>query len=370
MIKREVYTFSPGPCIFPIEVLEKTKAELNDKKHHILEFDHNSPEVKQVIADCKARLTNLLKIPDNFSIIFMQGGATLQFAAVPFNLLKDSNSVGNYIVNGTWSDLAMHECQKFAKANKVNKSQLSKDFNYAPKMNEADFDKNGAYLYYCDNETIHGVEFSQPPNSFGQNLVTDMTSNFLSKPIDFSKFCLVYSGAQKNWGPAGLCTVIIRNDLLNNKGMDLMPSFFDYKKYKQTDSFYSLPPIFSLYVARNNLDWIAQNGGVEHMDKMARQKAQILYECIDNSKGFYRNHVAKDSRSRMNVIFIILNDHKELTAKFVQESANEGLIQLAGHRSVGGLRASIYNGMPLDGVIKLRDFMEKLRAKYQNTPKL
>ena len=370
MMKREVYTFSPGPCIFPLEVLEKTKVELNDKKHSILEYDHNSPEVKQLIQDCKTKLKSLLKIPDNFSIIFMQGGATLQFAAVPFNLLSNSKSVANYIVNGTWSELAFQECQKFANANKVNKEQLNKDFHYAPKVNENYLDKTGAYFYYCDNETIHGVEFFSPPNSFGQTLVTDMTSNFLSKPIDFSKFGLVYSGAQKNWGPAGLCTVIIRNDLFESKGMDIMPSFFKYKNYLQTDSFYSLPPIFSLFLARNNLEWISNNGGVENMDKTARQKSSLLYDCIDNSKGFYKNKIPKESRSRMNVIFIILNDDKELTAKFIQESTNERLIQLGGHRSVGGLRASLYNGMPLDGVQKMTNFMDRFRDKYQNSSKL
>ena len=369
-MSREVYTFSPGPCIFPIEVLEQTRQEITDKKHNILEYDHTSPEIKALVQECKQLVKTLLKVPDNFTIIFMQGGATFQFSAVPLNLMSSKDSVGNYIVNGAWSEAAFAECNFHAKGHTVNPSQDKKSWNYAPKINEADVNKAGSYFYYCDNETVHGVEFAHPPNNFGLDLVTDMTSNFMSKPIDFTKFGIVYAGAQKNWGPAGLCTVIIRNDLLKKKGMDTAPSSFKYSKYAETDSFYSLPPIFSLYTSRNNLRWITKNGGVEAMDEFSKKKSQLLYDCIDNSNGFYINKVAKDSRSRMNVIFIILNDDKDLSKAFVSESEKEGLIQLAGHRSVGGLRASIYNGMPMEGVVKLRDFMEKFRQKYQNRAKL
>jgi phosphoserine aminotransferase len=324
----------------------------------------------ELVQECKSLFKNLLKIPDNFSIFFMSGGATSQFASIPLNLIDNPNSMASYVVNGAWSNLAFDECKRMAKVTLANPNQPKKDWNYAPKLQKSDIHPESKYVYYCDNETIHGVEYSQPPESFGIDLVTDMTSNFLTKPVDFTKFGIVYSGAQKNWGPAGLAIVIIRNDLLNKKGLPYKPKSMDYSYLAKTDSSEIPVPAFALVVARETIKWIMANGGLTRMNELSVQKSQILYDTIDQSNGFYVNSVKKDSRSRVNIICKLQGNDKVLTDLFVNEAQKHGLLQVAGHQSVGGLRFSVYNGMPLDGILRLQQFMKDFQANHQNKPKL
>lgn len=369
-MKREVYTFSPGPCIFPLEVLQETQNQIKDPQHSILEYTTNSPRSLELVEECKSLFRTLLKIPSNFSLFFTCGGATQQFASIPMNLLNSPQEIASYIVNGTWSNLAINEAKNLCQVHLANSFQPKKDWNYAPKLKQSDVNPQSKYLYYCDNETVHGIEFPQPPSSFGIDLVTDMTSNFLTKPVDFSKFALVYSGAQKNWGPSGLCLIIIRNDLLSRKGLPQKLAMMNFSELNKCDLDNYPVPIFSLFVARNTLKWLIANGGLSKMQELSAEKSRIIYETIDNSNGFYQNRIQKDSRSRVNLVCHLIGDDKALTQAFVKEALGKGILQVGGHVSVGGLRFSIYNGMPMDGVLRLRDHMIAFQKKHENKPKL
>lgn len=369
-MKREVYTFSPGPCIFPLEVLEETKAQISCPNKSILEYKHDSARVKELIQDCKSHFRKILSIPDSFSIFFSSGGATSQFASIPFHMLENKESVASYIVNGTWSTLAFEEAKMFGKPELANPLQTKKEWTYAPTLKKEHLNSKSKYLYYCDNETVHGIEFSSPPESFGLPLITDMTSNFLTKPVDFNKFAIVYSGAQKNWGPAGLAVVIIRNDLIDKNGLLQTPKLMKYYDLLKNEESSSHLPVFALFVARNSLKWILANGGVNKMNELCLQKAKIIYDTIDNSNGFYVNHIQKDSRSRVNLVCTIRGNEKSTYKLFGKEAEKNGILQVLGHPSVGGLRFSIYNGMPMDGVLRLQKFMIEFQKSNQNRQKL
>lgn len=369
-MKREVYTFSPGPCIFPLDVLQETQSQIRSETESVLEYSNGSPKAKQLVQEVTALFKETLQIPDNFTFLISCGGATNQFATIPYNLLDSAESTGSYIVNGTWSELAFKECKSIGKAHLCNPEQPRKQWTYAPTLKESSVPKDSKYLYYCDNETVHGIEFPQPPDSFGLPLATDMTSNFLTRPVDFSKFGVVYSGAQKNWGPAGLVIAIVRNDLLERKGLADKPFVMDYKAELKTNAEGKNIPIFALALARNTLKWIQRNGGLQSMDRLAKAKAKLIYDVIDASNGFYVNKVRREHRSRVNIVCQLCGNDETLTKLFIKEAAKSGLVQLGGHKSVGGLRFSIYNGMPVDGVERLRAFMIDFQKSHENRPKL
>jgi phosphoserine aminotransferase len=341
----------------PVEVLETAQNDLLNWQGcgiSVMELSHRSKEFTSIINKAEADLRTLLEIPDNYKVMFLQGGASGQFAAVPLNFTKPGDVV-DQIVTGAWSKKAAQEAGKYAKVNIVAKG----DNNSIPDPSTWKLSENATYVSYCDNETIQGVEFKGVPEVNGVTLVADMSSNFLSKPVDVSKYGLIYAGVQKNVGPAGVVVAIVREDLIGN-AREETPAILDYKVME--GSLYNTPPCWTIYMCGLVFDHMLRSGGLSAMHAQNQAKAQLLYDAIDNSGGFYNQPVDPACRSLMNVPFTIPKG-AELEAKFLSEATKEGLVQLKGHRSVGGMRASIYNSMPVSGVEKLVDFMKAFAEK-------
>jgi len=363
--EKKIY-FTAGPAKLPDEVMAQIHRELlnyGDMDISVLEMSHRSKEFASIIAQAEADLRKLLEVPENFSILFMHGGAKSQFDSVPMNLCPELDKFSlDYIVNGSWSKMAAAEAEKYAE---VKRQSLKSDkFDRIPTRGELITNKEALYRYYCDNETIQGVEFNYVPESDPTvPLVCDMTSNFLSRPIEVKKYGIIFAGAQKNCGIAGLTIVIIRKDLIG-KHMRITPTIQNYQIMQEHNSLYNTPLTFAIYVAGICFRWMLERGGLEAMDKLSKEKSSLLYDYIDNSGGFYTCPVHKDSRSRMNVVFLIAD--KSLDQAFLEESKRAGLYELKGHRSVGGFRASLYHGVTMAHTIRLVDFMKSFRDKHSS----
>jgi phosphoserine aminotransferase len=350
-----IYNFSAGPAVLPHEVLQQAREELLDwhgSGMSVMEMSHRGKEFMGIAATAESDLRDLLAIPANYKVLFLQGGAHLQFAMIPLNLLRGKSSA-DYVNTGEWSKKAIAEAKKFSNVNIVA-SGADKNFIYVPAFNSWQCDPNAAYVHYTSNETIGGVEFNWVPETEGVPLVADMSSNIMSRQMDVSKFGLIYAGAQKNIGPAGLCIVIVREDLIGNVSPGT-PTMLDYKIHADNDSMYNTPPTYGIYMAGLVFQWLKRNGGLAQMEQTNIKKANLLYQAIDASNGFYNCPVVKSDRSRMNVPFTLKD--ASLDGEFLKQADSNGLLQLKGHRSVGGMRASIYNAMPLEGVRTLVNFI-------------
>ena len=356
-----IYNFGAGPAALPEEVLEQARDEMLNWQGcgmSVMEMSHRGKDFMGIAAQVEADLRGLLGIPANYKVLFLQGGASSQFAMVPMNLLRGKKTVD--IVNtGVWSQKAIEEAERYCTVNVAASSEDAK-FSYAPTRDKWRLSQDAAYVHYTPNETIGGVEFHWIPETGGVPLVADMSSNILSGPLDVTRFGLIYAGAQKNIGPAGLCIVIVREDLIGQT-LPGTPTMFDYKIHADHDSMYNTPPTYSLYIAGLVFKWLKRLGGLTEMDKRNNAKAALLYGYLDSS-GFYHCPVAKDSRSRMNVPFTLKD--AALDDEFLRQSRERGLAQLKGHRLLGGMRASIYNPMPLEGVQALVDFMREFEQKH------
>lgn len=351
-----VFNFSAGPAMVPEEVLKQASEEMLDWRGtgmSVMEMSHRGKEFISIATEATQDLRDLLAVPENYKILFMQGGATGQFAAIPMNLLRGKKSA-DYINTGAWSKKAIAEAKKYCQVNVAASGEASK-FLALPPQSDWQLDPNAAYVHYTPNETISGVEFSWVPEVGDVPLVADMSSTILSRPIDVSKFGLIYAGAQKNIGPAGLAIVIVREDLLG-EALPITPSFLDYKVQADADSMSNTPPTYTWYLAGLVFKWLKSKGGLEAMAEINKRKADKLYAAIENSEGFYRSPVEASARSWMNVPFLLRSE--DLEKPFLDEAKQAGLVTLAGHRSVGGLRASIYNAMPEEGVDRLVEFMQ------------
>jgi phosphoserine aminotransferase len=351
-----VYNFSAGPAVLPKEVLEQAQAEMldwNGSGMSVMEMSHRGKAYMSIAAKAEADLRQLLAIPDNYKVLFLQGGASSQFAMVPINLLGDKISA-DYMNTGQWSKKAISEAKRFAKVNVIADTTNS-NFTTVPDEASLQFDPDAAYVHYTPNETIVGVEFPYIPQTGDVPLVADMSSTILSRQIDVSRYAVIYAGAQKNIGPAGLTIVIIREDLIGHAN-SAMPTMFDYKIHADNESMYNTPPTYSWYLAGLVFDHVLKQGGLSAMEAVNKRKAEKLYRAIDDSE-FYSNPVALNCRSWMNVPFILAN--ADLDAAFLEQAAAQGLTTLKGHRSVGGMRASIYNAMPEAGVDALIAFMQE-----------
>ena len=354
-----VFNFSPGPATLPYEVLLKAGQDVvnfQDTGIGLIESSHRSKEFMKVADDAEANLRDLLAIPDNYKGLFLQGGASSQFFMVPMNMLGGSKKA-TYLNTGTWSKKAIKEANLFGDIDVPYSSEES-SFNRVPGHDEYSVADDSEYLYYVSNNTIYGTQFAELPKT-DKMLVSDMSSDILSRPVDVSKFGIIFAGAQKNLGPAGVTVVIIREDLLDRTPPNT-PTMLAYKTHADKGSMFNTPPCFSIYVLGEVLKWLKQQGGVEAIEKVNREKAGLLYEIIDEND-YYRGHAEKTSRSFMNIAFNLPT--AELEAKFIGEAAAEGLNGLKGHRSIGGCRASIYNAFPAEGVVKLVEFMMKFQAK-------
>ena len=351
-----VYNFSAGPSMLPMAVLEQAAAEMTcykDSGMSVMEMSHRSPVYEEIIKEAEADLRKLMNIPDNYKVLFLQGGASTQFAAVPLNLLNGSGKA-DYIVSGQFSGKAFKEAKKYGDVACVATSE-DKNFSYIPRTTRDSFRPDADYVHICFNNTIYGTKFDYIPDTGDIPLVADMSSCIISEPVDVSRFGLIYAGAQKNMAPAGLTVVIVREDLLG-KCRDIAPTMLDYKVMAENDSMYNTPPCYAIYVAGLVYKWALGLGGLEEMKKLNEKKAAYLYDYLD-SQDFYKAPVEKNSRSMMNVTFV--TGDAELDKKFASEAAKAGLKNLKGHRSVGGMRASIYNAMPYEGVVALVEFMKK-----------
>ncbi|TNC98996.1 MAG: phosphoserine aminotransferase [Gallionellaceae bacterium] len=357
-----IYNFSAGPAVLPKAVLQQAQAELLDwhgSGMSVMEMSHRGKEYMGIHAQAEADLRELMGIPSNYKVLFLQGGAHLQFSMIPLNLLRGKTSA-DYVNTGEWSKKAIGEAKKFASVNVVADNK-DKNCTYVPAFDTWKLDKDAAYVHYTPNETIGGVEFNWIPKTGDVPLVADMSSNILSRQIDVSKFGLIYAGAQKNIGPAGLTLVIVREDLVGHADARL-PTMMDYKIHADNESMYNTPPTYGIYMAGLVFQWLKKNGGIAAMEKNNIAKANLLYAAIDGSNGFYNCPVAKADRSRMNVPFTLKDAN--LDGDFLKQAEARGLLQLKGHRSVGGMRASIYNAMPLAGVQVLADFMGEFAKKH------
>ncbi|KDP43750.1 hypothetical protein JCGZ_22377 [Jatropha curcas] len=357
-----VFNFAAGPATLPANVLKKAQAELYDWRGSgmsVMEMSHRGKEFLSIIQKAEADLRTLLNISDDYSVLFLQGGATTQFAAIPLNLCRPDDPV-DFVVTGSWGDKAFKEAQKFCKP-KAIWSGKSEKYTKIPSFDDLEQNPDTKYLHICANETIHGVEFKDYPIPKSGLLVADMSSNFCSKPVDVSKFAVIYAGAQKNVGPSGVTIVIIRKDLLGN-AQEITPVMLDYKTQADNDSLYNTPPCYGIYMCGLVFEDLLAQGGLHEVEKKNKKKAELLYNAIDESNGFYRCPVEKSVRSLMNVPFTL--EKSELEAEFIKEAAKEKMVQLKGHRSVGGMRASIYNAMPLAGVEKLVAFMKDFQARH------
>jgi phosphoserine aminotransferase len=342
--------------MLPEDVLKKAATELLDYQNtgmSVMEMSHRSKSYDEIITSAESCLREIMNIPENYKVLFLQGGASSQFAMVPLNLFNKSK-VADFVNTGAWSKKAIAEAKRYGNVNILASSE-DKTFNYIPKLDSSKFTKNADFFHITPNNTIYGTRFSELPETGNVPLIADMSSCILSEEYDVNKFGIIYAGAQKNIGPAGLTVVIIREDLIGN-ALDFTPTMFNYKTHADANSMYNTPPTYGIYLAKLVFEWIKAQGGVAAMEKINKQKAAILYDIIDSSD-FFVGTAAKEDRSLMNVTFITPSE--ELNQKFIKEAAQVNLVTLKGHRSVGGMRASIYNGMPLEGVQKLAEFMIK-----------
>ncbi|MBQ8824868.1 MAG: 3-phosphoserine/phosphohydroxythreonine transaminase [Ruminococcus sp.] len=358
---KRVYNFSAGPAVLPEEVLKEAADEMLDYKGtgmSVMEMSHRSKAFQEIIDTAEQDLRDLMNIPDNYKVLFLQGGASQQFAAVPMNLMK--NGVADYIVTGQWAKKAYQEAQKYGKAVKVASSE-DETFSYIPDCSNLEIDEDADYVYICENNTIYGTKFKTLPNTKGKPLVSDVSSCFLSEPIDVTKYGVIYGGVQKNIGPAGVVIVIIREDLIpETPAVENTPTMLLYKTHADANSLYNTPPAYGIYICGKVFKWIKKMGGLEAMKIHNEKKAAILYDFLDQSK-LFKGTVRKEDRSLMNVPFV--TGDKDLDAKFVAEAKAAGFENLKGHRSVGGMRASIYNAMPIEGVEALVAFMKKFEEE-------
>ena len=360
---KRVYNFSAGPSMLPQEVLERAAREMlcyEDSGTSVMEMSHRSPVYEKIITEAERLLREVMNIPENYKVLFLQGGASTQFAAVPLNLLNGSKKA-DYVLSGQFSTKAYQEAKKYGDI-AVAGSSKEENFSFVPKAEALSFREDADYVHICFNNTIYGTKFPYIPDTKGIPLVADMSSCILSEPIDVSKFGVIYAGAQKNMSAAGLTVVIVREDLLGNARAET-PTMLDWKVMADSGSMYNTPPTYCIYIAKLVYEWIIGLGGLKEMQKRNEKKAALLYEYLD-SQSYYIAPVEKESRSMMNVTFV--TGDKELDAKFAKEGAEQGLINLKGHRSVGGMRASIYNAMPYEGVEKLVAFM---KAFAESNPK-
>ncbi|MBR5738370.1 MAG: 3-phosphoserine/phosphohydroxythreonine transaminase [Lachnospiraceae bacterium] len=355
-----VYNFSAGPAVLPEEVLKEAQAEMLDYRGSgmsVMEMSHRSKVYQTIVDEAEADLRKLLSIPDNYKIMFMQGGAHLQFSMVPMNFMK--NGVADYIVTGQWAKRAYQEAQKYGKANCIA-SSADKTFSYIPDCSDLPVTENADYVYICENNTIYGTKFQTLPDTKGKNLIADVSSCFLSEPMDVTKYAYVYAGAQKNVGPAGVVIGIIRDDMVTEDVFPGTPTMCKFTTYTENGSMYNTPPCYCIYICGKVFKWLLNMGGLEEMQRRNVEKAQILYDFLDQSK-LFKGTVEKASRSIMNAPFV--TGSEELDAKFIAESKKAGFENLKGHRSVGGMRASMYNAMPKEGVQALVDFMAKFEKE-------
>lgn len=351
-----VYNFSAGPAVLPESVLQEAADEMLDYRGtgmSVMEMSHRSKAYQTIIDEAEADLRTLMGIPDNYKVLFMQGGASQQFAMIPMNLMK--NKVADYIITGQWAKKAYQEAQMYGQANAVA-SSADKTFSYIPDCSDLPISENADYVYICENNTIYGTKFWQLPNTKGKDLVSDVSSCFLSEPVDVSKYGMIYGGVQKNIGPAGVVIGIIREDLIREDVLPGTPTMLRYKTHADNGSMYNTPPAYGIYICGKVFKWLLRNGGLTEMKAYNEKKAAILYDYLDSSKLFHGTVVKKD-RSLMNVPFV--TGDAEQDAKFVKAATEAGFVNLKGHRTVGGMRASIYNAMPIEGVEKLVAFMEK-----------
>ena len=355
-----VYNFSAGPAVLPEEVLQEAADEMLHYRGtgmSVMEMSHRSKAYDTIIKEAEADLRELMNIPDNYKVLFLQGGASQQFAMIPMNLMK--NRVADYIVTGQWAKKAYQEASLYGKANKIASSE-DKTFSYIPDCSDLPISEDADYVYICENNTIYGTKFKTLPNTKGKPLVADVSSCFLSEPVDVTKYGVIYGGVQKNIGPAGVVIVIIREDLITEDVLPGTPTMLRYKIHADADSLYNTPPAYGIYICGKVFKWLKKMGGLEAMKERNEKKAKILYDYLDESK-LFKGTVRKEDRSLMNVPFITGNE--ELDAKFVKEAKEAGFENLKGHRTVGGMRASIYNAMPIEGVEKLVEFMKKFEAE-------
>lgn len=356
-----VYNFSAGPAVLPEEVLREAAEEMLDYRGcgmSVMEMSHRSKMFETIIGEAEADLRDLMGIPDNYKVLFLQGGASQQFAMVPMNLFK--NRVGDYIITGQWAKKAYQEAKLFGTVNAVA-SSADKTFSYIPDVSDLPISDDADYVYICENNTIYGTKYKTLPNTKGKTLVADLSSCFLSEPVDVSKYGLIFAGAQKNVGPAGVVVVIIREDLITDDVLPQTPAMLRYKTHADAKSLYNTPPAYGIYICGKVFKWLKNRGGLEAMKEFNEKKAAILYDYLDQSRMFTGTVVKKD-RSLMNVPFVTGNE--ELDALFVKESKAAGFENLKGHRTVGGMRASIYNAMPMEGVESLVSFMKDFEAKH------
>ena len=358
-----VYNFSAGPAVLPEPVLREAAEEMLDYRGcgmSVMEMSHRSKMFEQIINDAEADIRELMGIPENYKVLFLQGGAHQQFAAVPMNLMKpDGSGVGDYIVTGLWSKRAFNEAKKYGKSNCIASSE-DKTFTYIPDCSDLPIDDDADYVYICENNTIYGTKFHTLPNTKGKTLVSDVSSCFLSEPIDVTEYGVIYGGVQKNIGPSGVVIVIAREDLIRDDVMECTPTILKWKTQADANSLFNTPPCYGIYICGKVFKWIKAQGGLEGMKKINEHKAALLYNYLDQSK-LFKGTVRECDRSIMNVPFI--TGDADLDAKFVAESKAAGFENLKGHRSVGGMRASIYNAMPVEGVEKLVEFMEKFEKE-------
>ena len=354
-----VYNFNPGPATLPVEVLREAQAEFlnfDSSGMSIVEISHRSKPYEKVHNAAKATILELMGLGDDYDVLFIQGGASLQFAMIPLNFATKENP-GSYVLSGTFSSNAFKEANILG-VGEVAASTKDENFRRVPRQDELKINPQAAYLHICNNNTIYGTEFHYVPDTGNVPLFADMSSDMLSRPWDFKRYDLIYAGVQKNLGPAGVVVVVVKKSLVE-KSSDILPTMLRYDTFYKKNSLYNTPPAFSIYIVGKVVEWIKSSGGLEEMARRNKIKAKLLYDAIDTSDGFYRGHADKDSRSFMNVTFRLPNE--ELEKKFVAEALQKNLSGVKGHRSVGGMRASIYNAMPIEGVEILADFMDTFR---------
>ena len=355
-----VYNFSAGPSMLPVEVLEKAQKEMVEygtAGMSVMEMSHRSKDYEEIINSCEALVRELMHVPDNYKVMFLQGGGSSQFAMIPMNL-GNKNKKCDIVITGQWAKKAAQEAERYITVNKIA-SSADKTFSYIPKLDKSTFSKDADYFYICLNNTIYGTKFNELPDTGDVPLVADISSCIMSEELDVSKFGLLFAGAQKNLGPAGVTLVIVREDLIGN-AMDITPTMFNYQIHMDNGSMYNTPPTYGIYVMKLVLEWIKEQGGVKAVQAVNEKKAKILYDFLDSSEMF-KGTVVPEDRSLMNVPFV--TDDDDLNAKFIKEAKEAGFVNLKGHRSVGGMRASIYNAMPVEGVEALVEFMKKFEAE-------
>ena len=355
-----VFNFSAGPSMLPESVLREAAEEMLDYRGtgmSVMEMSHRSKAFDTIIKEAEQDLRDIMEIPDNYKVLFLQGGASQQFAAIPMNLMKNKKAA--YIITGQWAKKAYQEAQKYGEAVAVA-SSADKTFSYIPDCSDLDIPEDADYVYICENNTIYGTKYKTLPNTKGHTLVADVSSCFLSEPVDVTKYGVIYGGVQKNVGPAGVVIAIIREDLITDDVLEGTPTMLKWKTQADADSLYNTPPCYGIYICGKVFKWIKKMGGLEAMKAHNEKKAKILYDYLDQSK-LFKGTVVPEDRSLMNVPFV--TGDAELDKKFVAEATAAGFVNLKGHRTVGGMRASIYNAMPIEGVEKLVEFMKKFEAE-------